>query len=425
MSGFLSLATPHGGRTPGRRRRNVGTLAVATAMLAACSTGGVYLPPAGTPKRPTVPPLAELPVGPPVVTPQASPAWQWADNQPLPTPLQRGNSLWVPVRWGQLPGWGTDPLHEAWNAWLRSCERPMPGIGALCAQARQLSIGTAAQQYEWMMRQLQPYQVQGLDGSDQGTLTGYYEPTLLASRHPTAQFRYPLYQTPASLRNGQPWFSRQEIDTHPGARAELQGREIAWLQDPIDAMLLHIQGSGRLQLVDGDGRGTMRVAFAATNNHPYRSITTWLARQGAPTVPWPGATKTWAQQNPGQVNALLWSNPRYVFFREEPLTPLDAQSGPKGAQGVPLTPGRSIAVDRNSIPYGTPVWLRSVGPSARLQKMVLAQDTGSAIVGAVRADYFTGWGEGAFALAAGMKQPLQLWALWPRQSTPPLATAAP
>lgn len=142
-------------------------------------------------------------------------------------------------------------------------------------------------------------------------------------------------------------------------------------------------------------------------------------------MPWPGATKTWAQQNPGQVNALLWSNPRYVFFREEPLTPLDAQSGPKGAQGVPLTPGRSIAVDRNSIPYGTPVWLRSVGPSARLQKMVLAQDTGSAIVGAVRADYFTGWGEGAFALAAGMKQPLQMWALWPRQSTPPLATAAP
>lgn len=424
MSGSLFLAPPRR-PAPVRHWHSLSALAVATVVLAACSTGGVSLPPGGTASRPMLPPVPELPSAPPVVTPQTSAAWQWADSQPLPAPLQRGVSVWQPVRWRDLPGWGTDRLHEAWNAWLRSCERPMPGIGALCAQARQLSIGTVEQQHEWIMRQLQPYKVQSADGNDQGTLTGYYEPTLLASRHPTAQFRYPLYQAPPSLRNGQKWFTRQEIDTHPSARAELQGREIAWLQDPIDAMLLHIQGSGRLQLVDGDGNPSMRVAFAATNNHPYRSITTWLASQGAPTVPWPGATKIWAQQNPNQINALLWSNPRYVFFREETLTPMEAQFGPKGAQGVPLTPGRSIAVDRNSIPYGTPVWLQSVGPSARLQKMVLAQDTGTAIVGAVRADYFTGWGEPAFALAAGMKQPLQLWVLWPRQSTPPLASANP
>jgi membrane-bound lytic murein transglycosylase A len=112
---------------------------------------------------------------------------------------------------------------------------------------------------------------------------------------------------------------------------------------------------------------------------------------------------------------MLWSNPRTVFFREEALSELDAQFGPRGAQGVPLTPGRSIAVDRDSIPYGTPVWMQTIGPVAQLRRLVLAQDTGGAIVGAVRADYFTGWGDEAYTLAAGLKQPLQMWALWPRQ----------
>jgi membrane-bound lytic murein transglycosylase A len=111
---------------------------------------------------------------------------------------------------------------------------------------------------------------------------------------------------------------------------------------------------------------------------------------------------------------MLWSNPRMVFFREEPLDGLAAQLGPSGAQGVALTPGRSIAVDKDSIPYGAPVWLASTGPTAKLQRLVLAQDTGSAIVGAVRADYFLGWGAEAGELAGRLKQPLKLWVLWPR-----------
>jgi membrane-bound lytic murein transglycosylase A len=126
---------------------------------------------------------------------------------------------------------------------------------------------------------------------------------------------------------------------------------------------------------------------------------------------WPGI-KAWVAQNPQRVQELLWSNPRVVFFREEALPAPDL--GPRGAQGVPLTPGRSIAVDPLSIPYGTPVWLASSGPQTSLQKLVLAQDTGSAIVGAVRADYFVGWGEGAGELAGRLKQPLRLWVLWPR-----------
>ena len=117
---------------------------------------------------------------------------------------------------------------------------------------------------------------------------------------------------------------------------------------------------------------------------------------------------------PARLQELLWANPRVVFFREEPLAGLDAQFGPRGAQGVALTPGRSIAVDPQSIPYGTPVWLASQGPVANLQRLVMAQDTGSAIVGAVRADYFAGWGAEAGEFAGRMKQPLRMWVLWPR-----------
>jgi membrane-bound lytic murein transglycosylase A len=128
---------------------------------------------------------------------------------------------------------------------------------------------------------------------------------------------------------------------------------------------------------------------------------------------WPGI-KAWAAQNPQRLNELLWSNPRTVFFREEPLSGIDADAGPRGAQGVALTPGRSIAVDKDSIPYGTPVWLVSSGPLVNLQRLVLAQDTGSAITGAVRADYFAGSGPEAGELAGRLKQALRLWVLWPR-----------
>jgi membrane-bound lytic murein transglycosylase A len=280
-------------------------------------------------------------------------------------------------------------------------------------------MATATEQHQWLMRRFVPYRVTEPDGTEPtGLLTGYYEPLLSASRVPTATHRTPIYAPPAGLRTGQPWYSRQDIDTLPAAQAALQGRAIAWLADPIDALLLHIQGSGRLRLQDAGGVGqTIRVTFAGTNNWPYRSVNQWLSQRGVPVTPWPEATKAWARNNPSQLNELLWSNPRYVFFREVPLSEFDAQFGPPGAQGVPLTPGRSIAVDPQSIPYGTPVWLTSPGPSAQLQQLVMAQDTGGAIVGAVRADLFTGWGDWsapAYTLAAALKQPLQLWALWPR-----------
>jgi membrane-bound lytic murein transglycosylase A len=232
---------------------------------------------------------------------------------------------------------------------------------------------------------------------------------------PTARFSVPLYRPPATLGSRRPWYTRQEIDTLPEARAALRGREIAYLADPLDALMLQIQGSGRLRTMEPDGsQKLVRLAYAGSNDQPYRSVGNWLLQQGAlRDASWPGI-KAWAAQNPQRVNELVWSNPRTVFFREEPLSELDASSGPRGAEGVPLTPGRSIAVDKDVIPYGTPVWLDSSGPVAQLHRLVLAQDTGNAIVGAVRADYFTGWGDHAGELAGRLKQPLRMWVLWPK-----------
>jgi membrane-bound lytic murein transglycosylase A len=238
-----------------------------------------------------------------------------------------------------------------------------------------------------------------------------------ASRKPTATRRVPLHAVPAELGQRKPWYTRQQIDSPGAAAAALRGREIAYVEDPLDALVLQIQGSGRLRLTEADGTEKLvRVAFAGHNDQPYKSVGRWLIDQGElkpGEASWPGI-KDWARRNPRRVQELLWQNPRYVFFREEPLP--DPSLGPKGAQGVPLTPGRSIAVDPQSIPYGTPVWIDSTEPlSTRpLQRLVMAQDTGSAIVGAVRADFFWGWGDEPEAQAGRTKQALRVWALWPR-----------
>lgn len=372
------------------------TLIVGT--LAACST---------TPLPPPTPPAGGAQPLPPAGTIPG-------DSAPLPAPLTQARSRWVPVRWAELPGFSTDALHEAWNAWIKGCERPAPAFAPLCSEVRRLSIASPEEQRAWMVARMQPYRVETLDGNAEGLLTGYYEPFMDASRLPGNGFTVPLYRPPASF-DRKPWYTRQQIDTLPEAQAALQGRVIAWLRDPVDALVLHIQGSGRLRVTEPDGsQRLVRVAYAATNDQPYQSVGRWLLDQGATRdATWPGI-KAWIAANPQRVNELLWSNPRYVFFREEPLDGLDAAFGPRGAQGVALTPGRSIAVDRQSIPYGTPVWLASSGPTAQLGRLVMAQDTGSAIVGAVRADYFTGWGPEAGDVAGRLKQGLRLWALWPR-----------
>jgi membrane-bound lytic murein transglycosylase A len=187
------------------------------------------------------------------------------------------------------------------------------------------------------------------------------------------------------------------------------------LADPVAALNIQIQGSGRLLLTEPDGRQHfVRLGYAGTNDQPYRSVGGWLlGRREVRDASWP-SIRAWVAQNPGRVQELLWSNPRVTFFGEQALSESELDTGPRGAQGVALTAGRSIAVDPGSIPYGTPVWLASSGPQLQLQRLVLAQDTGSAITGAVRADYFVGTGPQASALAGRLKQPLRLWVLWQR-----------
>lgn len=379
-------------------------LMASVVWLAGCASPQV-------PKR--LPQAAVLTPVPPVA--QDDPVVWPTDGGTLPATVQRGKSRWVAVPWQELPGFGEDTLFDAWNAWLKSCERPGPVFAPLCPEVRRLSIGGEDAQRQWLMARLQPYRVEPLQGNAAGLLTAYYEPEFEARRVPSDGFDVPLYQLPAGMNPRKPWFTRQEMDTLPEALAALRGREIVHLADPVQAVVLQIQGSGRVRVTEPDGRQRLvRLAFAGHNGQPYQSIGRWLMDQGElRDGSWPGIT-AWMVQNPQRVRELLWRNPRVVFFKEEPLSDFDSGFGPRGAQGVPLTPGRSIAVDPESIPYGTPVWLASEGAQTSLQRLVLAQDTGTAIRGAVRADYFAGWGSQAGELAGRLKQPLRLWVLWPK-----------
>jgi membrane-bound lytic murein transglycosylase A len=343
------------------------------------------------------------------------PWFAWDDRQALPSPKRQASSVWQPVRWRDVPAWGSDNLESAWGALLRSCEAAPAPLKPYCAATRQLSIGSAEQRLAWLMQQWQPYQVVAADGNPKGLLTGYFEPMLRASRLRTESHQTPLYAKPDGLRNGQTWYTREEMEVNPSALEALRDKAIAWVQDPIDALIVQIQGSGRVEITEPDGRVQVaRLAFAAHNGHTYASVARVLLDTKAITSPsWP-AIKAWAAANPSDVQRVLWTNPRTVFFQEEDLNGMDAQAGPRGAQSVPLTPMRSIAVDRSSIAYGTPVWMVTRGPTFNSARLVVAQDTGGAIIGAVRADFFTGWGPDAAQLAGGLKQPLGLWVLWPR-----------
>jgi membrane-bound lytic murein transglycosylase A len=350
-------------------------------------------------------------------TPAAPPTVQERER----ATLQRERARWVAADWSELPGWGQDRALELWPALTQSCARPAPGWSALCASAALQAPADDLEAHLWLMKHLQPWRIESLDGSATGLLTGYFEPQLPASRKPQGAYRIPLHAMPpdAARRQGLP--TRAQIEQDPAVRARLKPYELAYLADPMDALLLQIQGSGRLQLVEPDGRQRqVRMAYAGHNEQPYQSLAKQLLERGEITpaeASWPGL-REWARRNPqraAELSAQL--NPRYVFFREEPLG--NPEQGPRGAQGVPLTPGRSIAVDRGSVPYGTPVWLDATEPlsSTPLRRLVMAQDTGNAIAGAVRADFFWGWGAEAETQAGRMKQPLRMWALWPREAT--------
>ncbi len=245
-----------------------------------------------------------------------------------------------------------------------------------------------------------------IEGSAAPLFTGYFEPELEGALHPSPAFPCAIYRAPLDASLRAPWLARREIET----TGVLQGSEIAWLADPLEVFFLQVQGSGRIRLPDGQ---TIRVGFAAKNNHPYRSIGQELVRRGAIPVEalTTDAIRDWAAAHRQDVQEVLWSNPSYVFFRE--VTEVPADKGPLGFLGASVTPMRTVAVDPAHILLGSPVWIETDAPGP-LRRLMVAQDIGGAIKGPQRADIFVGTGPQAGDIAGRINAPGRLIVLRPK-----------
>jgi membrane-bound lytic murein transglycosylase A len=351
---------------------------------------------------------------------------------------------YVAARFEDLPGWDADAVQEAWPALLSSCRvQTRPEWRQVCGAAGTLSPASAAAIRAFLQANFQPLLIMRTGtataaAQTTGLLTGYFEPQLHGSRQHLPGLDTPLYSPPEDLltvdlgavipelkgkrvrgrlvgKTVVPYFPRAQLATDPA----LQGHEIVWLDSAVDAFLLEVQGSGRIELDDGT---VIRLGYADQNGQPYRSIGHYLVTQGALSVDEadiPGI-RSWLAAHPQRLREVLDANPSVVFFQELPLG--DPMLGPRGAQGVALTAGRSIAVDPGYIPLGTPVYLATAG-NPTLARLVLAQDTGGAISGAPRADFFCGAGDVAGSMAGSLRAQASLWLLWPRGAAPPAAAA--
>ncbi|MGC2165110.1 MAG: MltA domain-containing protein [Gallionella sp.] len=343
-------------------------------------------------------------------------------------------------KWEMLPEWQTTDLQPAWAAFTQSCSalKGRPAWQSPCLKASELGLADNNSLRAFFEESFVPYQVYNPDGTSQGLITGYYEPRLFGSRVKTDRFRYPLYGVPDDLltidlsavypqlkdlrlrgrlqgKRVVPYFDRADIDS---GKAPLQGRELFWVDNAVDLFFLQIQGSGRIELADGS---LMKVGYAEQNGRPYASIGKILVDTGEMKLEEASmqSIKSWGERNPERLATLLESNPSYIFFRELP----SELSAPLGALGVPLTSEYSLAVDARTIPLGVPVFLSTTYPSTTtpLNRLMLAQDTGGAIRGAVRGDFFWGYGDLAGTLAGRMKQVGQMWVLFPRGAEPKLS----
>jgi len=321
----------------------------------------------------------------------------------------------TPVAWQQVPGWEDDSLIGATAALRENCLRVgrEPSWQRACAAAAQLDELDVEGTRMFFETYFTPFQFANSDGTLDGLVTGYYEPQLHGARTRRGPYQYPLYRWPTGYRPGAMLPPRAQLERS----GLLAGNEIVWVDDPIEAFFLQVQGSGRIMLDDGT---VMRVGYGGSNNQPYKSIGRWLLDHNeiTPAQATMQGIKAWARANAPRVDVLLDTNPRFVFFREMPsAAPAVAgtDQGPIGALGVPLTPQRSIAVDPASIPLGTPVFLQTTRPftNTPMNRLVFAQDTGTAIKGGVRADYFWGLGDDAGDLAGKMKQQGRMWLLLP------------
>lgn len=394
----------------------IAAAALSLGLIAGCGT----VPPA---EQRVIPPVADkVPAAPPM-TPAT----------PLTPTLK-------PTTFANIPGWVHDDQRETWPAFLASCDAlaARPEWKEPCAIARGVNAVDLQAVRRFFEAFYLPHQVINADSTSNGLVTGYYEPLLRGARKRGGSFKTPLHRVPddmlpidmsglypnlktmrlrGRLAGGKilPYYSRAELMES----ASLAGKELVWVDDPVDAFFLQVQGSGRVALTDTGE--TIRVAYADQNGHPYKSIGRHLVDMGVMTLEQASAQsiKAWIAANPTRLREVLNANPSYVFFKEEKI--IDPRKGPKGALGAPLTPQRSIAVDPQVVPLGVPVFLSTTHPNSKvpLQRLVMAQDTGGAIKGAVRADFFWGFGAEAGEKAGKMKQPGAMWALLPK-TVPPL-----
>lgn len=343
------------------------------------------------------------------------------------------------ARWEDLPGWQEDDLSAAWPAFLQSCRalngKAKPGWKRVCELAKNIDATDNEVIRRFFEAQLAPYALVAPDGKNEGLITGYYEPLLKGSRT-----RSTIYATPAlgvpddlltidlgevltELKNLRlrgrlqgnkviPYYSRSEIESGSARTPE---KPLLWLDDPVEFFFLQVQGSGRVKLPDGK---LVRLGYADQNGHPYQSIGKVLIERGELKLSEASmqGIQAWARANPERLQSVLNANPSYVFFRELPAS----KDGPIGALGVPLTAERSLAVDPRTAPLGAPIFLATSRPNSSqpLNRLMLAQDTGGAIKGVVRADFFWGFGPTAGEQAGRMKQNGRLWVLLPPELAP-------
>jgi membrane-bound lytic murein transglycosylase A len=340
-----------------------------------------------------------------------------------------------------LPGWSAAALAPSLRAFLAGCVRPVIFARA-CELARAVPAGDEAAARQFFESAFQPFGLVSSEGTDTGLITGYYEPAIEGSRARSALNRYPIFGVPEDLivvdlasvnpdvrnlrlrgrmdgRKLLPYYSRAEIESKG---ASFPAPIIAWTAEPIELFFLQIQGSGQVRLDNGE---RIRIGYADQNGHPFRSLGRQLIERGEMTLEQASmqGIKAWAAANPGKMQDALNQNPSYVFFRELQLAPSD---GPVGALGVPLSPEHSVAVDRRFVPLGTPVYLATTFPLSeeRLERLMAAQDTGGAIRGVVRADFYWGTGPEAGARAGRMRQQGRMWLLWPRGEPLPKGEAS-
>ena len=300
----------------------------------------------------------------------------------------------------QLDGWAEDDHSEALAAFVETCgDIARDEWARLCDFAKD---APAARDFFELF--FQPVLIE--DGSEM-LFTGYYEPELQGALQPDDVYRYPLYGVPNDLRPGTRYLTRREIEE--SAVLDGQGLEIAWLRDPVEKFFLQIQGSGRISLPDG---GFIRVGYAGKNGHDYTSVGGVLVARGTfePHEVSAQVIKNWVRNNPEEGQALLWENDSYVFFREVNEVPADR--GPLGAMNRSITPMRSIAVDPDVTLLGAPVWIEKDGANP-LRRLMIAQDTGSAIRGAQRADIFFGTGDAAGRAAGRVRDGGRMVVLMP------------